>query len=67
MTNTEPTTYAEAQAELESLVAAMQQPTVDIDAIAARVERAKFLIDWSQRKLRATEDKIDTLLGDPPA
>jgi len=59
-----PKDYASAQAELEELLASLQQPSVAIDSLTEKVARAKELLEWSKQKLRSTEASIDQLLSD---
>jgi len=53
-----PKDYASAQAELEELLASLQQPSVAIDSLTEKVARAKELLEWSKQKLRSTEASI---------
>ena len=59
-----PKDYAAAQAELEELLSALQQPSVEIDSLTQKVARAKELLEWCKEKLRTTESAIDELLSD---
>ncbi len=59
-----PKNYQAAQDELETLLAELQGPVVDVDKLAERVRRAKFILDWSRAKLRATEAEVEGLLDD---
>lgn len=58
-----PKDYASAQAELQELLAALQQPSVEIDSLTEKVARAKELLEWCKEKLRTTETTIDELLS----
>jgi exodeoxyribonuclease VII small subunit len=59
-----PKDYAAAQAELEELLSALQQPSVEIDSLTQKVARAKELLEWCKEKLRTTESAIDELLSE---
>jgi len=53
-------TYREAAAEIESILARLDEETdVDIDELAARVERAAELIRYCSEKLRAAELRVE--------
>jgi exodeoxyribonuclease VII small subunit len=53
-------TYREAAAEIESILARLDEETdVDIDELAARVERAAELIQFCSEKLRAAELRVE--------
>lgn len=55
-----PPTYREAAAEIESILARLDEDTdVDIDELAARVERAAELIKYCSEKLRAAELRVE--------
>ncbi len=57
-----PTSYAAAEEEIQQILALLQQPDSPLDALTERVTRAKFLLDWSRERLRATAAEIDQLL-----
>lgn len=61
---TEPKGYAEAMREVESILAELDSATVDVDVIAAKVERAGFLISWCTERITATQATIDQLVAD---
>ena len=55
-----PPTYREAAAEIEAILARLDEQTdVDIDELAARVERAAELIRYCSEKLRAAELRVE--------
>ena len=58
-----PVSYEAAQQELAELLHALQQDEADLDAMTARVARARILIDWSRERLRSVEVEVDRLLG----
>ncbi|MBC6993610.1 exodeoxyribonuclease VII small subunit [Neolewinella lacunae] len=53
--------YAEAIAELESLLAQLQEVPADIDQLYARVARAEALVAACRAQLRDVEDKLSAL------
>lgn len=55
-------TYAEANTELQSIVAKLTDDQVDIDELATLVKRATFLIDYCKKKLVAVEREVETML-----
>lgn len=58
-----PTSYNEAQAELQAILRKLQNEDSDLDAMATQVQRARYLLDWSRARLRATEQAVDELLS----
>lgn len=61
--------YAESMAELESILTSLESDAVDIDTLAAQVERASQLIAHCEGRLRTTELSLQTILAqhDPAA
>lgn len=54
-------TYADAIAELEALLAQLQDVPADIDQLHARVARAEALVAACRARLRSTEDELGKL------
>ena len=54
-------TYAEAIAELETLLAQLQEVPADIDQLHARVARAEVLVATCRAQLRGVEDALGKL------
>ena len=54
-------TYAEAVAELERILAQLQEVPADIDQLHARVARAEQLISACRGKLRGVEEELERL------
>lgn len=52
-------TYAEALAELETILRALETDAVDVDDLTTRVERSAELIRLCRRKLRHAETSLD--------
>ena len=59
--------YAESMAEIESILASLENDEVDIDTLAAQVERASLLIAHCEGRLRATELSLRTILAQQDA
>ena len=57
-------TYESAFAELQQLLADMQSDGIGIDELAAKIERAKALIQFCRQRLREAGDAAGDLLGD---
>ncbi|MEM9525264.1 MAG: exodeoxyribonuclease VII small subunit [Bacteroidota bacterium] len=54
-------TYADAIAELESLLVQLQEVPADIDQLYARIARAEALVAQCRAKLRGVETELDKL------
>ncbi len=54
-----PITYAQALAELETILRALETDAVDVDDLTARVERSAELIRLCRHKLRNAEASLD--------
>jgi exodeoxyribonuclease VII small subunit len=54
--------YEEAYAELKNIAAEIEQETVSVDVLAAKVKRASELITLCQSKLKATEQDVLTII-----
>lgn len=61
--DTVPPSYRDAQAELQAILRKLQDEDNDLDAMTTQVQRAKYLLDWSRTRLRATEQAVDELLS----
>jgi exodeoxyribonuclease VII small subunit len=59
----EPTGYAEAMREVESIIAELDSNSVDVDVLAAKVERASFLINWCNERITAAQLTVDSLVA----
>lgn len=55
----EPTGYAAALAELEEILASLEQPDVDVDVLASRVERAAQLIAYCRARVDGARASIE--------
>ncbi|MGM0566149.1 MAG: exodeoxyribonuclease VII small subunit [Bacteroidota bacterium] len=54
--------YAEAIAELETIVSEIEQDDVPVDELLEKVKRASDLITFCKAKLTKTEDEVHTVL-----
>lgn len=54
--------YKEAVAEIEAIVAKLEENRLDIDELSAQVKRALELLAFCNFKLRATEQEVEKLL-----
>lgn len=55
----EPEGYAAALAELEEILASLEQPDVDVDVLATRVERAAHLIAFCRARVDGARTSIE--------
>jgi exodeoxyribonuclease VII small subunit len=60
-TGNEPSSYENAWAELQKILAEMQSGAVGVDELAERIERMSTLIQFCRARLRNTEDAISRL------
>jgi len=56
--------YAEANAELETILQEVESGEIDLDVLSDKVERAAALLLLCQRKLAATETKVKKVVAD---
>jgi exodeoxyribonuclease VII small subunit len=54
-------TFNEAMKEVESILARMEEGEMDIDELSASVRRASELIKSCQKKLKSTEEEIESI------
>jgi exodeoxyribonuclease VII small subunit len=54
-------TYESAWAELQEIVQNLQNETVSIDDLAAKIARANELVRFCRERLRATETELNKL------
>lgn len=62
--STMPATYAEALAELESILAGLRSEGCDIDTLAARTRRAADLLAFCRSRLTRTEEELSKVLDE---
>lgn len=56
--------YAQAMAQIEEIVRAMNENTLDVDTLGTQVEKATKLITLCKDKLQRAQHQIDTVLGE---
>ncbi|WP_342648413.1 exodeoxyribonuclease VII small subunit [Mucilaginibacter sp. CSA2-8R] len=57
-------TYEAAAAELAEITKEMEEDTITVDALSAKVRRGAYLVNWCKARLKSTEDDIKSILGD---
>lgn len=55
--------YAEASAELDTILADLERDDLDVDVLAERVRRATELIAWCRGRIRAVADDVDAAVA----
>jgi len=60
----EQVSYADAMAELESILAELERDDVDIDHLTARVERAAHLIEVCRTRIESVRLDVTRLVED---
>lgn len=60
----EPTGYAEAMREVETILSELDSNTIDVDVLSAKVERASFLISWCNERISSAQMTVDSLMAD---
>lgn len=57
------TSYEKAMQELQEIVDQLQEETIGIDDLSAKVKRAAELIQFCKEKLRSTGSDIENIFG----
>ena len=55
-------TYESAYAELTDIAADIENETISVDDLAAKVKRAAELISFCQEKLKSTETEVSKII-----
>lgn len=55
-------TYTEAIAELEEIVGEMEDASISVDELSAKVKRAAQLLQFCKSKLTSTEEEVNDVL-----
>lgn len=55
--------YAEALAELETILGELEDDHVDVDALAAKVKRAAELIEWCRGRIEAARMEVTRVVA----
>jgi len=56
--------YDEAIAELEQIVNEMEYGEISVDELSIKIKRSAFLIDFCKKKLKSTEEDVESILKD---
>ena len=56
--------YGEALAELESILAAIEEEQVDVDALAVKVKRSAELIKLCRERIEKATIAVDEIVGE---
>jgi exodeoxyribonuclease VII small subunit len=64
MTTDQPPAYADAIAELEAIVATLEDSDVDVDVLAGRVARAAELITLCRDRIAKTRIEVERVVAD---
>ena len=54
--------YKEAMAEIEQIVACLEENKLDVDELAVKVKRVSELIAFCKAKLHDTEEEVENIL-----
>lgn len=57
-------TYAQAIDELERIIEDIETESIDVDALAIKVKRAAYLINFCKNNLRNTEEEVNKTLSE---
>jgi exodeoxyribonuclease VII small subunit len=57
-----PASWAEAIAELESIVAELERDDVDVDVLVGRVERAEHLVGFCKERLEGARHQVEEIV-----
>ena len=56
--------YADALAELEAILADLEDDSIDIDVLAGKVERASVLIRLCRDRIASARTQVDRIVAD---
>lgn len=56
-------TYETAYTELQQIAKEIENETISVDVLAAKVKRASELITFCQAKLKSTEVEVNKIIG----
>ena len=60
----EPSGYAEAMREVESILSELDSNSIDVDVLSVKVERASYLINWCNERISSAQMTVDALVAD---
>lgn len=55
-------TYSDAIAEIEDIIARIENEELDVDDMAQKVKRVSFLLNLCREKLKTTEAEVEKIL-----
>jgi len=64
MSGDDPLGYSEAMAELEVILAELESDDLDVDVLAARVQRAAELLALSRDRIARAQEDVDRIVTD---
>jgi exodeoxyribonuclease VII small subunit len=56
--------YKEAIAEVEEILAGIENEELDIDELSEKVRRVSFLLKYCKEKLLKTNEEVEKILGE---
>lgn len=60
----EPTRYVEAMAELEAILAEIEDDAVDVDVLTQKVARAALLIRWCRGRIDGARIDVERIVSE---
>ena len=60
----DPVGYAEAMAELEAILAEIEDEAVDVDLLARKVARAAHLVRWCRGRIDGARVDVERIIAD---
>ena len=60
----DPVGYAEAMAELEAILAEIEDEAVDVDVLARKVARAAHLVRWCRGRIDGARIDVERIIAD---
>ncbi|HMJ79378.1 MAG TPA: exodeoxyribonuclease VII small subunit [Iamia sp.] len=60
----DPVGYAEAMAELEAILAEIEDEAVDVDVLARKVARAAHLVRWCRGRIDGARVDVERIIAD---
>lgn len=60
----EPTRYADAMAELEAILAEIEDDAVDVDVLTQKVARAALLIRWCRGRIDGARVDVERIVAE---
>lgn len=60
----EPAGYAQAMAELEAILAEIEDDAVDVDVLTVKVARAAHLVRWCRARIDGAKVDVERIIDD---